>query len=220
LTTTLPIALGMLQVSGGIRRVPVNGRLDQQRYRYALWNMKSKLSPEQAMIQLACLYFEWLGPASVAGFQAFAGIGVRAAKAALEPLNLVPAGELLLLPGERDAFQDFEPPSQAQYALVSSLDSLVLHRRDLPSLIDSGLRDLPSHAIFDRGRLAGLWEFDPASGTIAWNAFSPPDTELRAAVAHTEAYVRDQLGAARSFSLDSPKSRQPRIQALREGAAG
>ena len=33
ITTTLPLALGMLQTAGEIRRVPVNGRLDQQRYR-------------------------------------------------------------------------------------------------------------------------------------------------------------------------------------------
>src|SRR6185436_3455707 len=34
LTTTLPIALGRLQARGEIRRVPTNGRLDQQRYKY------------------------------------------------------------------------------------------------------------------------------------------------------------------------------------------
>jgi hypothetical protein len=33
-TTTLPAALGLLQAAGEIRRVPVNGRLDQQRYAY------------------------------------------------------------------------------------------------------------------------------------------------------------------------------------------
>ena len=37
LTTTLPLALGRLQAAGEIRRMPTNGRLDQQRYRYALW---------------------------------------------------------------------------------------------------------------------------------------------------------------------------------------
>jgi len=37
LTTTLPVALGLLQARGDIRRVPVNGRLDQQRYAYARW---------------------------------------------------------------------------------------------------------------------------------------------------------------------------------------
>ena len=37
LTTTLPLALGNLQAEGEIRRVPTDGRLDQQRYRYAAW---------------------------------------------------------------------------------------------------------------------------------------------------------------------------------------
>jgi hypothetical protein len=34
-----------------------------------------------------------------------------------------------------------------------------------------------------------------------------------------ENYIREQLGDARSFSLDSPKSRTPRIEALRKMAA-
>ena len=42
------------------------------------------------------------------------------------------------------------------------------------------------------------------------------DKALDAAVKKTEAYVRDQLGDARSFSLDSPKSRAPKIEALRK----
>ena len=37
LSTTLPVALGRLQADGEIRRIPTNGRLDQQRYRYARW---------------------------------------------------------------------------------------------------------------------------------------------------------------------------------------
>ncbi|WP_253257269.1 DNA glycosylase AlkZ-like family protein, partial [Arthrobacter sp. Hiyo1] len=36
-STTLPTALGLLQADGRIRRVPVNGRLDQQRYAYTSW---------------------------------------------------------------------------------------------------------------------------------------------------------------------------------------
>ncbi len=34
-STTLPTALGLLQRDGRIRRVPANGRLDQQRYAYS-----------------------------------------------------------------------------------------------------------------------------------------------------------------------------------------
>src|SRR6185437_9297544 len=36
-TTTLPLALGQLQSDGEIRRIPVDGRIDGQRYRYANW---------------------------------------------------------------------------------------------------------------------------------------------------------------------------------------
>ena len=81
-----------------------------------------------------------------------------------------------------------------------------------------GLADLPCHAIFDRGRLIGLWEYDPPSESIAWLSFIQRNSDLDAAVKLTEEYVRIQLGDARSFSLDSPKSRQPRIQALRRAA--
>ncbi len=38
-STTLPLALGKLQAYGQIRRVPVNGRLDQQRHLYVAWGI-------------------------------------------------------------------------------------------------------------------------------------------------------------------------------------
>jgi len=77
------------------------------------------------------------------------------------------------------------------------------------------LSDLNSNAILDRGAIVGLWEYDPASSSIAWLTFAPPDKAVRECVSRTEACVRDQLGDARSFSLDSPKSRWPRIEAIR-----
>src|SRR5439155_9885728 len=73
--TTLPLALGLLQARGDIRRVPINGRLDQQRYQYMVWNpnpLKNfKLSPEEAYVELARRYFRWNGPATVTEFQQF-----------------------------------------------------------------------------------------------------------------------------------------------------
>ena len=78
--------------------------------------------------------------------------------------------------------------------------------------------DLPSHAIFDRGRVVGLWEYDTATESIAWLPFIPKNKQLEKAVARMEEYVRSDLGDARSFSLDSPKSRVPRVEALRQAA--
>ncbi len=49
-------------------------------------------------------------------------------------------------------------------------------------------------------------------------AFVQKDEGLADQVARTQAYVRDEPGDACSFSLDSPKSRAPRIAALRNAS--
>jgi hypothetical protein len=239
LTTTLPVALGKLQESGDIRRVPTNGRFNQQRYQYAPWRPNPlrgfKFSPAQVHTELARKYFAWIGPASAADFQAFSGLGVKATQAALQPLKLEPIeaapGDLrFFLPGDRAMFDAFKPPKEPRYSLLGSIDSLFVLRsefastfepKDLKNVVLAGSRtDLPpSHAIVDRGRLIGLWEYDQATESIAWVSFVKKDKALQEAVTRTENFVRDQLGDARSFSLDSPKSRAPRIQALRKAAA-
>lgn len=234
LTTTLPVALGKLQSAGEIRRVPTNGRLDQQRYRYALWRpnplARFRLSAERTYTELARRFFAWIGPATLAEFQWFSGLGAKAAGAAAELLRLEPLGdgdERLMLPGSRAEFRAFKVPKQPHYVLVSSLDGICHLRRDVAGLLapqdvkrsvfcEKGLMDLSSHAILDRGRLVGLWEYDMATGSIVWISFIPRNEALEEAVARTEGYIRSDLGDARSFSLDSPKSRAPRVEALRK----
>ena len=240
LTTTLPLALGKLQPAGEIRRIPVNGRLDQQRYAYTLWRPnplgKSRLSAEEVNVELARRYFGWIGPATPAEFQWFSGLGVKACKAAMDTLRLESPGEAgFVLPEHREQFEKYQAPKSAQYVLASSLDGLSLLRRDLKGLLDAGdlerkvygdrsvvalgsVADLPSHPIFDRGRVVGLWEFDPATDSIAWLPFIRKNRDLEQAVARAEEYVRAQLGDVRAFSLDSPKSRTPRVEALRKAA--
>jgi hypothetical protein len=192
---------------------------------------KFKLSLEEAYTELARRYFRWIGPATAAQFQAFSGLGVKVSKAAIEPLKLVPleaGSELLMFAYEKDRLSAFKPPAKPQYVLVSSLDSVALLRNDTKSLIDEkdaelqktvGLSEFPNHAIMDRGRLVGLWEYDPETEKIVWSSFGVEDKAIDNAVAETEKYIREQLGDARSFSLDSPKSRAPRIAALRKGAS-
>ena len=237
LSTTLPLALGLLQAEGEIRRVPIDGRIDRQRYQYARWKPNPlaewKLTEEQSFTELARRFFAWTGGASLAEFQWFSGLGVKAAQAAANPLKLEPLGAgRMMLPEDRDAFEKFREPKHPQYSVVSSLDGLNQLRRELLSLVDrkdaghpdlqsrrpGGIADLPDHAIFDRGRLIGLWAYDTESETIAWVSFVKADPALRKAVARTESFIREELGDARSFSLDSPKARAPRIAALRKAA--
>jgi len=218
-TTTLPAALGLLQAAGEIRRVPVNGRLDQQRYGYVRWSPPSSgLSDDEARAELARLYWGWTGPATLGHFRWFSAFTAAQAKAAIADLDLVDVGDGLL------AHRGGEPPAvppKPVVSLVAGIDSLVLLRRDHASLVDvdvpalGGVADLPSHAIVDRGAIVGLWEYDVEGERIVWATFdggrSKPVTE---AVRRTEDYIRSQLGDARSFSLDSVKSRAPRIAAI------
>ena len=236
-TTTLPLALGKLQTAGEIRRVPMNGRLDQQRYKYAAWRPNPlanfHMSAEEVAVELARRYFRWIGPATLSEFQWFSALGVKAAKSAVEGLKLMSFdGDRMITAEDRERFERFTVPREPDYRLVSSLDALSLLRRDLKSIVDppdlermaegersgGALMDLPSHAIIDRGRVVGLWEYDQTTQSITWLPFVTRSAALKKAVLETENYIRDQVGDARSFSLDSPKSRIPRIEALRQAA--
>jgi len=238
--TTLPLALGRLQALGEIRRVPSNGRLDNQRYGYVRWKdnplRKYRGSVDDAQREIAARFFRWVGPATLGELQFFLGAGVKVSKEIAGALGLVPpeaGSDRLLLPEDAEAFRAFEAPkAKSVPVLVGSLDSVSAARRDVRTLLDDadverkvvvdrkvgtlgGLADLPSHAILDGGRLVGLWEYDFDAGRIVWASFVGKTKALEAAVARTEAYVRDELGDARSFSLDSPKSRAPKLDALR-----
>jgi DNA glycosylase AlkZ-like len=240
LSTTLPVALGILQTTGDIRRVPTNGRLDQQRYRYTLWRQNPLAGVKtgtEINIELARRFFQWIGPASLSEFRWFSGLGAKVCRDAMEPLELV---KVNVNRGEEDrwisaedleALNSFTEPKVPNYVLVSGLDGIAHLRRDVRSLLAPGdlkrkvfvekgfrevgdLKDLPSHGIFDRGRLVGLWVYDTTTHSIAWNSFVTKDKRLETAVKCTEDYIGEHLGDARSFSLDSPKSRVAQIKAL------
>ena len=234
LTTTLPLVLGDLQVRGEIRRISTTGRLDNQRYRYARWERNPCAGYDatlgQAHTRLAVQFFDWIGPATVGEFRWFSGLGARAARIALEAIDLAPLPTdptRLLHSRQLAAFATYQVPEEPDVSLVSGLDALFLLRRDAGNCIDPAdkahpllvpaspsLSDLPYHAIVDRGRIIGLWEFDVATQSIVWITFDPPAPETLAAIARTEAFVRDELQDARAFSLDSPKRRAPRIARL------
>jgi Winged helix DNA-binding domain len=234
-STTLPLALGLLQARGEIRRVPVNGRLDQQRYGYVRWTAgPSPLDPDTADVELARRYFRWAGPASLKHFRWFSGFTATRAKAAIAQLDLVPVPDtdLLLDAADSDEFAAFAPPTEPCYTLVAGIDGIHLLHRDLGRLLDPAdaarpvpagkpgrtlgdEADPPTPVIVDRGRIVGLWEYDPDADEIAHQLFVKQDKALRAAIESTQDYVRDQLGDVRSFGPDSPASRAPRIAALR-----
>ncbi|MFJ4027133.1 DNA glycosylase AlkZ-like family protein [Paenarthrobacter sp. NPDC089989] len=236
-STTLPTALGLLQADGRIRRVPVNGRLDQQRYAYTAWNLPpSGMDDDGARRLLLERYLRWTGGATLKQSQWFTAFTVAQSKAALAAVDAVEvttaAGDVLwMLPADVERLAAFEELREEQIHLLAGTDSLVLHRRNSADMFadqDKGKKvldttlalqaDLPDHPILDRGRIIGLWQYDPGKERIAAWTFEPPTPAVRQRIAEVEAWIRDELGDFRSFSLDSPASRQVRIDALDEAA--
>lgn len=235
-TTTLPLALGWLQAHGKIRRIPVNGRLDQQRYAYTRWEpgpLVDDADPLTTRTELARRFFRWSGPATTGQVQAFGGWGVKDTKAAVEPLGLIAVGdERWILPEDKSAFDALVGPAEPQPKFLSNLDNLLLARRDVGALIDAtdasrplwtekglaaggALMDLANQAIVDRGRLVGVWDWDGLKGELVWGTFGKPTDAIRAEAARMSAWIAENLGDVRTFSLDSPESRGPRIAAIR-----
>ncbi|HZS42355.1 MAG TPA: crosslink repair DNA glycosylase YcaQ family protein [Polyangia bacterium] len=240
MTTTLPLGLGRLQSRGEIRRVPVNGRLDQQRYQYARWSpsplAKDRRSDDEVARELGARFFRWAAPATPAQLAWWAGLGARAARSVAAELKLVPfadGDERLMFADDRDALAACKPPKQPDVALVGSLDNLFHPRRELASMVDaddaarpmpgekqqlSTVLDLPHHAIVDRGRLVGVWQYEVESQSIVHATFGKATPAVARAVESMAAFITRDLGDARSFSLDSPESRKPALAALRAAA--
>ena len=239
--TTLPTALGILQSQGRIRRVPANGRLDHQRYAYEPWDLQpSALDDDAARAELIRRYLGWTGGATFKQSQWFTAFTVAQSKAAFAavgavevPTALTAGGgdALWMVPEDVDRLAAFEEPDAEQIQLLAGTDSLFLLRRNAadllaeedqhkPALESLALQaDLPDHPILDRGRIIGLWQYEPANERIVSWLFHAPTPAVTARIAEVEAWIRDDLGDFRAFSLDSPSSRQKRIDALAASAA-
>lgn len=246
-TTSLPISLGRLQARGEIRRISADGRLDSQRYAYELWPegplAGHDLDAVLAQRELAQWYFGWVGAASPAEFSWFTAWTKTKVTKVLAELDLAEAPDgRLALKSDLAEYETHKVGAKPDVRLIGNLDSHILLRRnhlDLMSAQDqesaiarsllktsgaagAALSDLPFHAIVDRGRIVGLWDFSHADSEIIHVTFSAQpkavSSAIDAAVSRTQAFILNDLEDARMMSLDSPKGREKRLIPLREAA--
>lgn len=75
--------------------------------------------------------------------------------------------------------------------------------------------DLSVNAIVRQGQIVGLWEYDFEASEIVWASFVGKQAQLLCEIEQVQTFIREELGDARSFSLDSPKSRRESLAVLR-----
>lgn len=238
ITTDLPGTLQRLQKEGKIRRIPLDGRLDNERYAYALWPDNPldgfSFSKPEVQAQLAEVYAYSTSPFTLEEFLWFSGFSKRDAVAALQADKISSYDEGYYIHKDNiEIFEEFQADPKPNPQFLTCLDNLILLTRNLALHIDEtdhpliaqiegkafatgGLADLANHPIFDRGRLVGLWAYDEPNQELVYTAWASDKDLITQRAAETQTFIQEQLGDARSFSLDSPKSREPRIKSLRE----
>lgn len=186
---------------------------------------------------LAQHYFAVAAPARVRDFADWSGMALKDAQAAVAGLDLVGAAvagskePYLLAPALAERLRD--PVTVQAPRLLSMVDPLLDYRGDaIPALFDPTVHgvELPApggksapigkltslwqRTLFDDGALAGIWEFDPDARTVVVAPFRPLQRDRRLLldreIERTTVLLRDRLGDARAYALDSDKSLRER----------
>ncbi|MBP7149180.1 MAG: winged helix DNA-binding domain-containing protein [Acidobacteria bacterium] len=216
LSSPLPTALRTLEFEGRVTRVLPEGRLDTERYAWALAPTdpfaRARL-PEDATglhALLAARFFRWAGPASRADFAEWSGLAQREAAAAIAQLRLAPvavegyADEAFVFPDDLDALAAAK--ASPRPALLSFEDNAVTlhggarvltdprhHARKVeswgmarPTTLGEA-RHVSLRPIFRAGVIAGFWEYDPRRAAIVHELLDPlPKAALGALGAEIE----------------------------------
>ncbi len=231
-TSTLPVALKVLQVAGAILRFPQNGRLDDRQHVYKLVDPPPEMLPDTPDIdrELARRFFHWASPATLDEFAWWAWLGKRAARDAMAGLKL----EAVSIPGWSDeAWLDPEaevPPKPSGTFFLPFRDNCFYFRRGLGIFLrpeNGGLlfldwrgrhtpiakqETLHHNAIAADGRLVGAWEYDPEEKKVVLVVLEdkPVDKQL----AELEKWIAAEIGDLNFYSFDSGQGRRRRIDSL------
>ncbi len=199
-SSTLAVALRLLQNRGAVRRVAINKRLDANRYEYKLFlpnpHQAFPLPPNEDNIrrELARRFFHWAGPATLKEFAWWAGLSQRESKEATRDLDLVPVSvsgwteESWCLEEDANALRSTRELGEQSICLLPVRDNYLYFRRGIAVFVreeDRGARiqdwrnrlapigdmdSLHAHAIILQGILVGLWDYDADRQRVVWGA--------------------------------------------------
>ncbi|MFP2928885.1 DNA glycosylase AlkZ-like family protein, partial [Pyxidicoccus sp. 3LG] len=199
---------------------------------------------EERNARLAALFFRQFGPATVDDFATWAAFSQRDAKAAVERAGLVPVAvegyaEVAHVTEEALEVLRAPAPEASSFSLLPAGDLYVTSHGGPALLTDpkhhgikvpvwghtqgSTLGDVTHmmlRPVLEGDRLVGLWELDSKAEGVVVHTFEslPPKRRkaLRALADEVAAFLRDDLGHARAFTLDSEETVQERAAYIRK----
>jgi hypothetical protein len=249
LSSPLPLALRLLELSGKIERSLDGGKLDSERY---LWRKTTgtlgAAAPDhdRRVANVIDAFLGFAAPATLAQLSAWSGHPQRDLKRAIGALDAVSVqvetlGEAYVRPADLKA----RPPAPRGTALVAFEDNYLVNHglaavtapkhhaieADIwgsdkgPEALGTASHVLSRSIVID-GLIAGFWEVDPRTAGAVWHTFDPAPRPLAGALdeltAATAAFLLDEIGHAKVFSLDTMddvQARADRIVRIRDKAA-
>ncbi|MCB9559148.1 MAG: winged helix DNA-binding domain-containing protein [Kofleriaceae bacterium] len=188
------------------------------------------------------------GPATVGDVATWTGLARRDATAAIARAALVPvAVEGLAEPAwivEDDVTALAEPaPPSTRVTLLSFEDGYLVHHGGPRWMVAPAQWDRPvrvwgntrgatlgdaahpaTRTVCVGGVVVGIWEMDPDAGSVLWATWTPVAPPVRAAIdqlaTETGYFLEDELGHARSFSLDTDAEVRGRAAEVARLASG
>jgi hypothetical protein len=190
--------------------------------------------------QIAEIFFRHVGPVTQKDFAEWSGLSQRDARAAMDRVALAPvevegyAKDAFALEADLPALREASPPG-ARPSMLPFEDNYVVLHGGPACLVDpkhhsrkiqvwgqtkgttlGDVKHMSMRPLFDGDTLVGMWEYDPDADVVVYGTFDPlPTAKKRAVAALAEdvgAFLRDDIGHAKSFTLDT-------VEAIRERAA-
>ena len=242
-SSPLPPALRELEFRTEITRMPIGGRLDTERYEWRLSESATSDVPNDPAARRTAVvkrFFDFFAPAAVNDVAAWIGISKRDTKAAISALPLVCgrvegySDEAWIPETDVDALKAVETSSTAASFLPFEDNLMVVYggpgRFAHPSRHDHTVRSwgrtkptplgtakhLADRPLVLGHELAGFWEYDAENHEVVVGTFEKDAAQgLEEARQQLADFFRDDLGHARSFSLDSDDAVRERAAALR-----
>jgi hypothetical protein len=180
----------------------------------------------------------------VADFAAWSALSQRDARAAFEKLPVVPilvegyGDEAFVMEQDLAALKE-AAPAATSVSLLSFEDNYLTfhggpglltdtkhHKREVSKWGNTkgttlgDVKHVSARTVFDGERLVGFWEFDPASGRAVFSTFDPLPPKRKKAVQEAAedvaTFLKEDLGHARSFSLDTMEQVQERAELVKK----
>lgn len=199
--------------------------------------------PVERYARIAEIFFRHSGPATAKDFASWTALSQRDALAAIERAGLVPItvegyAEDCFVHEEDVAVLRKAAPRATSVSMLAFEDGYLVHHGGPAHMVDpkhhkkdievwgstkgsmfGDAKHIQIRTVLDGDRVAGIWELDPDKGEIVFATFDPLPPKRRSAVRkladELAAFIKEELGHARSFNLDTTEEIKRRASVVR-----